>query len=72
MISRLTCMTIQTNEVACDSSGPDQSGKFAACCHMIKNGKHHALLLSTPHMFNTASEAIEKMGSIVKQIKETQ
>ena len=70
-ISMLTAMIIQSrgDDVKCEVAGPNKDGKYIGWINLYQDSEYdHALLDSGP-AFDSKDAALEKMESVVKQIR---
>ena len=62
-MTRLTAFIIATNEIDCQSAGPDENGKYAGWISRMENGNWRPLI-STKAVFDTEKDAITAMEEI--------
>jgi hypothetical protein len=71
MMTRMTALMIKYNDgIECEAVGPDGEGKFAGWISYWKDGRPHICpLVSTPHCFDTADEAVQAMRKGVDEVR---
>lgn len=71
-MTRLTAMIIQSrgDDIRCEILGEDkETGKISGCIMLYNDDVAHTMLLSSPPIFNTSQECIEKMKQAVEEIR---
>ena len=70
-ISRLSAITIQTNEIRCEAKGPYENGKFGMTTLLIRDGNVHREVISCDYGFyDTKEKAVEAAEELVKTLRD--
>ena len=69
-LSRLSAITIATNNTEAVAIGPNEEGKFAGSICFGKDHEHHPLMpiVSTPYIYSTYEETMAEMNEQIRII----
>jgi hypothetical protein len=69
MVSRLSALMIQGNEVLCDAVLDRESNKWEGWIFMLRAGEIHTPIVNTSPYYDNKQQAIEAMNNFVDQIR---
>jgi hypothetical protein len=70
-ISRLSAITIQTNEIRCEAKGPYENGKFGMTTLLIRDGNVHREVISCDYGYYESEEiAVKAAEDLVKELRD--